>query len=901
MIGAPESDRSELAFGDFLEHLRLQGFSLGVDHYLRLHELLHKMHGACGPADLANLLCPIIAKTAAEQALFHRTFHAFYGLFQTQPSDPRSQGMEDALQNLTPTESSTPRSHYLSAVISSIKRVTGSERFVDALILAVLLACTAGCLSYYSRMKSELNQALSVREGEARRLETLTVETQKLESQVQQLRTDSRFIESVARQKFGFVRSGEVIIKVSDLPALPPVKVAAPAQPSPQPNFVPVTTHRWVPVFAPLIFLMVYAFYLFRQRRMVLRKHHGMKPPYTWPLIVDVTHPRLYDAEDFYVASKFMRRRRFDGPYRIDLQSTVAATIESLGYTTFRHKPDSKLPEYLLLIDRISFHDHQAQLFDNLARELESEAVFVSRYFYDGDPRVCHGEEGAIYLTELQHRYPDHRLLIFGDGEKMIDPVTGNLASWTSVVFEWRHLGLLTSELPENWAFREMTLASRFLVLPATVEALVALIECFDSSEGIDLHRWRRSGTRGPGPGNDNADLVAWLREYLGEASFRWLCACAIYPELQWDLTLYLGSLPLMEAGLLNEENLLRLVRLPWFRKGSIPDEIRWQLVARLGHKTQTAIRSTILDLLLKHPPPEGSYAANTYPLDLVLEGSQWFGLRTRKKRFQKLQSLQPRPVFSDYTLVRSPGTSGYSPLTLLLPRRLRKIFRRHRLPGFMLRSLLALVVTIALMMMADVLTRSVLVQTNAVDAVAPADRGSEALILVRRESEDLVWLDENAREVGSVEEIGLSPRYSLQHMIPPIVKGFAEGNRSQSAVAEDLQRIAIYKEIERQFRETPNPVWDLIDSIDLTFPADVNIRLIKPSVLIHVGRSDFYTRTKQALSLLQKVQRGNAAVRKAYGIRSVDEIRFIDAARPGRMVVNIANPGSRKSSRRKR
>jgi len=46
------------------------------------------------------------------------------------------------------------------------------------------------------------------------KLSDLNLKVQKLERDVQQLRTDSRVIELFARQRFGFVRAGDVVIKV---------------------------------------------------------------------------------------------------------------------------------------------------------------------------------------------------------------------------------------------------------------------------------------------------------------------------------------------------------------------------------------------------------------------------------------------------------------------------------------------------------------------------------------------------------------------------------------------------------------------------------------------------------------------------------------------------------------
>jgi hypothetical protein len=60
-----------------------------------------------------------------------------------------------------------------------------------------------------------LDGALVKHVAAGEKVEDLTIRVQKLERDVKQLRTDSRVIELFARQKFGFVRSGDVVIKVS--------------------------------------------------------------------------------------------------------------------------------------------------------------------------------------------------------------------------------------------------------------------------------------------------------------------------------------------------------------------------------------------------------------------------------------------------------------------------------------------------------------------------------------------------------------------------------------------------------------------------------------------------------------------------------------------------------------
>jgi hypothetical protein len=179
--------------------------------------------------------------------------------------------------------------------------------------------------------------------------------------------------------------------------------------------------------------------------------------------------------------------------------------------------------------------------------------------------------------------------------------------------------------------------------------------------------------------------------------------------------------------------------------------------------------------------------------------------------------------------------------------------------------------------------------------------------VLVRRESEALVWLDDDAVEMGEFSEVmaKTGAKQGEAPEIPPIAKGFAEGNRSQAAMAEDRERIALYKMIEKEFSEPPNPLWDLIDQIDLTFTKDVSMRLARPPVLIHVGSTEFRKRFEKALKVLQAVRQGDSELPNRFRVQDIDRlienannISFIDAARGDRIVVNIATPGVHKADR---
>ena len=94
------------------------------------------------------------------------------------------------------------------------KRRVRSRRLIDAVVIAIILAASATCISVYSRARAELVGALNKHATASEKVADLGLKVQKLERDVLQLRTDSRVIELFARQRFGFVRAGDVVIKV---------------------------------------------------------------------------------------------------------------------------------------------------------------------------------------------------------------------------------------------------------------------------------------------------------------------------------------------------------------------------------------------------------------------------------------------------------------------------------------------------------------------------------------------------------------------------------------------------------------------------------------------------------------------------------------------------------------
>src|SRR5262249_9726483 len=131
----------------------------------------------------------------------------------------------------------------------------------------------------------------------------------------------------------------------------------------------------------------------------------------------------------------------------------------------------------------------------------------------------------------------------------------------------------------------------------------------------------------------DQTPLTPELRAGLSESAYIWLCACAVYPELHWHLTLHLASLPFMPDCVLTEDDLLRLFRSDACRDGALPHEIRERLIADLTAEQQDLVRKAVIDLLQANPAPDGSIAADARRMQIAFQRYHLFRNDRRRRR----------------------------------------------------------------------------------------------------------------------------------------------------------------------------------------------------------------------------------------------------------------------------
>ncbi len=328
----------------------------------------------------------------------------------------------------------------------------------------------------------------------------------------------------------------------------------------------------------------------------------------------------LADHEMRRLASA-LRRPREQPVVELDPAASVEATLRAGGLFVPVYAPRRATPEYLVLVDRHGIDDHWADWVDQWIERLSDSGVAIERYTFRDDPRMCFGDDDkrrAHRLTELVAHHHRATLMMFCESGVFFDGLRDALEPWVGALHPLPRRVVFTPEMPFRWGNREWQLAADgFVVLPAGVEGLRTYAEIagdwrierlFPAPYARAYPRAvadepRRYLDRNAPPDAIADTLIRQVRGSLGPDGFAWLCACAVYPQISWPLTLALapavGVPPGRDGARAQSMDLLpALARLPWLRRGFMPDWLRQVLIAQLSPAQRASVRATLESLL---------------------------------------------------------------------------------------------------------------------------------------------------------------------------------------------------------------------------------------------------------------------------------------------------------------
>ncbi|MEZ4826489.1 MAG: WG repeat-containing protein [Bacteroidia bacterium] len=700
-----------IPFEEFISFLRSNGFPVGVDTHLRVQRLLEEL-GSTYPADrLKTLLAPVFAHSTEEQEIFYRLFDDFFendpaALIRNYlpPSDngqsSESPGPSGMLQFL-----SRRRSYLLLQIFLLLGMGYLGVQGIDCYIKTGNIQQAAYCILGIQNPFHTNNTPYQIPDSLAG-MEVNVPDSTFQSSGYPEILGDKDSLHSPVTRQIPLEDTGLIREDISDLKA--------------------GLFQQYGPLVKVLfMFTLVMAFFFYEsywrnRRKLLMLEDRSKLPPYSW----NVHSPRpdfhLYTEQKFFEATRRLREREHGEMSDLNIDKSISQTVAEGGYPTPAFDPRSRPPEYLVLISKQNARDHQAMLFDQLILELSQQDIYIERYFYDHDPRLCWKEKyvNEILLEELHRQYPDNRVVIIGQAEPFFDPVTDRLAGWTEILRKWKQVAIVSPAPPLSWGHRESVLARQFIFLPSTTEALSVIVDIFNDDQHPPLRHWIAQNTYPPQPDAEYPLSIDDLKKYFdtryegleeiyepesGKDLFDWLCACAVHPVLSWDLTLAFGEAIGEErtTPLVNPRNLLKLISLPWFRTGEIPEELRDALFAQIPAPLQAVARKTVVRILRDNPPPQGSYAEAEHQLSLAIQEAELEpSLGKNLRLIQQAQTYSLNHEIKDKTVIKSLRYWPESTFSFSLPESVNEWLFRQGIPALGLRTWVRAVATIAAVFM---------------------------------------------------------------------------------------------------------------------------------------------------------------------------------------------------------
>ncbi len=322
------------------------------------------------------------------------------------------------------------------------------------------------------------------------------------------------------------------------------------------------------------------------------RKKVELRPPtFFFPSLPSPDLSLIDEETQPDVMTRFNHFRHFGiNTSRVDIEKTVDSTVRQGGQVRLSYVEESTPPSYVILLEKRHLDSHQIPWFKYLSGLFQANGIEAQTYFFQRDPRICElvqAESEELWFLErefyeLEAINKGQRLLIVGDGDFLIDPFAGETYPWVRDLAEsWEDCGFLSVKPLSEWSWKEGEISQLMPLVPATIEGLLALVDHFDELSDSHLEDWF-SDTRALKIENPSIKV---LRRQVSEPCFLWICACALYPEVYWELTLRLGNALQkgLETPLLTRDNLSLLTQVSWFRYGKMPDAVRKKLLRELS------------------------------------------------------------------------------------------------------------------------------------------------------------------------------------------------------------------------------------------------------------------------------------------------------------------------------
>ncbi|MEM8527449.1 MAG: hypothetical protein AAGG68_22605 [Bacteroidota bacterium] len=701
---------------EWLRSLEAEGYSFGVDKRLQFQELLNRLPEETTLAELKLLLTPLIAHNEQEQNLVYSVFER---------ARKRVEAIHRVEQEREYETAPTKKSWTLNVLIGLLALLTiplaiflwnpdvatttevHATKFFGTHPLTTDTVCLdSSNLAIYEKISLPIQQVFlceSQSQADSSIFGNYRIEQNLclIYSAKDSLGQDSicvKFIDSKLDTFLAYFRptiEQKIVIDTTDVAPIASNEFSATYETYPIQSDIhslQIEPLTWVEEFyvnnkwwlkllfyllSAVITLLILLVRERNRRQLVAEIQSNDQAPNIWNIETGET-PNIQLEKEYDLLLNNLRQRTTADQRVFDVPKTIQSTIDKAGMTNFQYRFRTRPPEYLLLINQRSRDNHRARWYDYLYHFFLENEVLVDRFFYDEDPRLCWNETyvDGLKLKDLQQLHPEARLMMVGSGYSLLNPLTGKAAKWTKVFNLWKERAIFSPTPTADWGRKERLLEQKFIMLPATRQALQFYVSQLELGSEAEFGNWKNQVEDAheysikikPKVGN----IPMQLNIHYDESVVKWIAACAVYPSLHWDLTMRLGDLLSEgEHSLLNSENISNLCHLSWFTEGEIPPKIRVNLLEWLENEhpeTLEKVRTELHDLFQQNPPPKDSIAWEEYHLNSSF--NEWL-ITTDNKRKKQLEVEIAQDIAKgtepDFTVIKYLDRPK-SPLDFVVP-----------------------------------------------------------------------------------------------------------------------------------------------------------------------------------------------------------------------------------------
>lgn len=332
------------------------------------------------------------------------------------------------------------------------------------------------------------------------------------------------------------------------------------------------------------------------------------KGPYYIPFQNQYDH--IQPSDELYKLADTMRIPQEGLRKELDVFASLKGTIEKGGFPKITLKTNKTPSEYLILIDEPSRWSHQAKLGDYVVKFLKDQDVFVDVYHYNNHfHRFWNSANPKGVSAEiLSRKYPNHKLIVIGDGKGLIDPFSASVPSLKKsdakhfLGFKTR---MLWTPIPAlNWTYEENTLDELFSIFPLGRKGIQMALASLENAapDAATFGIWRtkmQTATDGLPMMKRTKRWVDYKKHFKDRPDLLvWLAGLSVFPQPTFELTIAIGH-SLEKYGVrVNYENLLELSKIPWLQTGNMPSRLRGDMLDHLNKEQEKLAREAVLEEL---------------------------------------------------------------------------------------------------------------------------------------------------------------------------------------------------------------------------------------------------------------------------------------------------------------